>query len=115
MITIRRQQHVLREIDLHAVPFPDGDGGRNLHEAVKDRGRRLRDAGSGASGERLRTAGRDGSAALLDLACSGDDAQGDRSSEDFKVMVVNLVLQPLLADLVETVKLVEIDASSRPA
>jgi hypothetical protein len=35
--------------------------------------------------------------------------QSDRSTEDFKVVVVHLVLQPFLSDLVEAVELVEID------
>src|ERR1019366_7749375 len=48
-------------------------------------------------------------AALRDLAGSGDHAQSDRSTEDFKIVVVHLVLQSFLSDLVEAVELVEID------
>ena len=53
VVLVRRQQHVLREIDLDAMALKDCDRGRNLHEAIKSGGCRLRDTCSGASGESL--------------------------------------------------------------
>jgi hypothetical protein len=50
--------------------------------------------------------------ALADLRCTGDDAKRNRRSEDLQVVVVDLVFQPLLADLVEAVELVEVYAVS---
>src|SRR5260370_37367570 len=91
------------------MAFPNRDGRRYLHEAVKNAGRGLRDAGRSSVGERLRAAGGDGAAALRDLAGSGNHSQGDRGAEDFQVVVVDLVFQPFFADLVEAVELVEID------
>jgi len=109
VVGVGRQKQVLREIHFHAMSLPDRDGGRNLHESVKDSVRRLRDAGRGSVGERLGTVRGDGAAALRDLACPGNHAQSDRSTEDFKVVIVYLVLKPFLSDLVEPVELVEID------
>ena len=43
------------------------------------------------------------------LRRAGDDAQRNRSTEDLQVVVVDLIFQAGLADLIETVKLVEID------
>jgi len=113
VVRVSRKKHILREIHFHAVPLPNRDRGRYLHEAVKNGAGRLRDTGRSAVGERLGAAGGDCPAALRNLACSGNNAQSDRSAEDFKVVVVDLVLQPFLSDLVETVKLVEIDGVTR--
>src|ERR1039458_3670721 len=35
VVRVRGQKHVLGEIDLHAVPLPNRDRGRDLHEAVQ--------------------------------------------------------------------------------
>ena len=48
----------------------------------------------------------------FDLAGAGDHTQGNRGSEDLEIVVVHLVLQTFFADLVETVKLIEIDRIS---
>src|SRR5208282_3185164 len=102
-----RGQLIALKISLEALW--NGVVGRYLQEAVKNAGRRLRDAGRSSVGKCLRAAGGDGAAALRDLAGTGNDTQGDRSTEDFQVMVVDLVFQPFFTDLVEAVKLVEID------
>ena len=39
----------------------------------------------------------------------GNDTQRDRGSEDLEVVIVDLIFQTFLADLIETVELVEID------
>src|SRR5713101_7504382 len=109
VIGVRRQKQVLRKIHFHAMALPNRDGGRYLHEAVKNAGRGLRNTGRSSIGERLRAAGGDGAAALRDLAGSGNHSQGDRGAEDFLVVVVDLVFQSFFADLVEAVELVEID------
>ena len=57
---------------------------------------------AGSGGKCLRAAGGDRSAAFFDLAGAGDDAQRNRSSEDLQVVIVDLILQSLLAELVET-------------
>jgi hypothetical protein len=38
MVFVGRKEHVLREVNLHAMPFVDGDGRRYLDEAVEDCG-----------------------------------------------------------------------------
>ncbi len=55
-------------------------------------------------------AGGDGAAALLDLARAGDNAESDGRAEDLEVMIVYLVLRPLLADLIQAVKLIKVHA-----
>ena len=110
MVVIGREQHILRKVDLYAVTFPDGDGGRDLHESVKDGGRGLGDAGGSAIGELLRAGAGEGSSTLRDLRGTGNDAKSNRRSKDLQIMVVHNVLQAFLANLIETVKLVEIDA-----
>src|SRR5580658_2067628 len=82
VVGVGRQEHILREVDLHAMSLPYRDRARNLHETVQDGVRRLRDAGRGAGGECLGTAGRDGAAAFLNFSRSGNHTQGDRSAED---------------------------------
>ena len=109
MVGIRRQKHVLREIDLHAMAFPNGDGWRNLYEAVKDGGSGLRNTGGSTVGEALGTTRRDGPTSLRNLARSGDYAQSNRGTEDLKVVVVDLVFQPFFSDLIEALELVEIN------
>src|ERR1035438_6551328 len=55
------------------------------------------------------TARGNGAATLSDLARSGNHTQSDRGAENLKVMIVDLVFQPFLSDLIETLELVEID------
>ena len=64
MVVVGREQHVLREVDLHAVALPDGYRWRNLHEPIQDRCRGLGDTGGRAVGELLR-AGADEAASTL--------------------------------------------------
>src|ERR1700687_223954 len=104
VVRVRRKKQVLREIHFHAVALPNRDGGRYLDEAVKDSGCRLRNTGCSAVGKCLRTAGGDGPATLRDLARSGNHAQSYRRAEDLEVVVVDLVLQPFLSYLVESVE-----------
>src|SRR5713101_6842352 len=101
VVRVRRQKQILREIHFHAVALPNRDGRGYLHEAIKDRGRRLRNTASRPVGECLGTAGGNRAAALRDFARSGDHAQSYGGAENLKVMIVDLVLQPFLADLVE--------------
>src|ERR1019366_4684815 len=109
VVGVRRQEQVLRKIDLDTVALPNRDRGRYLHEAVKNAGCRLRDTGRSPVSQCLGAARGDGAAALRNLAGAGNHTQGDRGAKDFQVVVVDLVLQPFLPDLVEAVKLVEID------
>src|SRR5580698_6035393 len=44
VVVVRRQEHILREVDLDAMSLADRDCGRNLNESVKDRSCGLRDA-----------------------------------------------------------------------
>ena len=53
MVFVRRQEHVLREVDLYAMSLSNGDVGRDLHEAVHDGGRRLGNRRCCAIGEDL--------------------------------------------------------------
>ena len=109
MVRVRRKKQVLREIDFYAVALPNRDSRRYLYEAIKDRGRRLRNTARSPVGECLGTARGDGAATLSDLARSGNHTQSDRGAENLKVMIVDLVFQPFLSDLIETLELVEID------
>ena len=109
VITIGRQQHVLGEVHLDSMPFPNRDRRWNLNEAVEDGTRTLGYSSGCSIGKRLRSAGGDGAAARCDLAGSRDDSKRDRCPEDLKVVVVDFVLEPLLSNLVESVELVEID------
>ena len=72
MVGIRRQEHVLHKINLHAVALTNRDRGRYLHEAIQDSVCGLGDAACGASGESLGTTGADRAAALGNLARSGN-------------------------------------------
>ena len=103
------KKQVLREIDFHAMSFPNRDRGWYLNEAVKDSGRRLRNTPCGPVGKCLGATRGNGAATLRDLARSGNHTQSDRGAEDLKVVVVYLVLQSFLTDLIETLELVEID------
>src|SRR5208282_4485117 len=102
-------KQVLREIHFHTVALSNCDGGRYLYEAIKDRGGRLRNTARSPVGECLGTARGDGAATLSDLTRSGNHTQSDRGAENLKVMIVDLVFQPFLSDLIETLKLIEID------
>ena len=113
MIRVRRKKQVLREIHFHAMALSYCDGGRYLYEAVNDRGRRLRNTARSPIGECLGTARGNGAATLSDLARSGNYTQSDRGAENLKVMIVDLVFQPFLSDLIETLELVEIDGVLR--
>ena len=109
MIRVRRKKQVLREIHFHAVTLPDRDGGRYLYEAVKDSGRRLRNTARSPVRECLGTARGNRAATLSDLACPSNHTQSDRGAEDLEVVVVDLIFQSFLSDLIETLKLIEID------
>src|ERR1700683_4574470 len=91
VVRVRRKKQVLREIDFHAMSFPNRDRGRYLNEAVKDSGRRLRNTSCSPVGERLGAACGNGAATLRDLARSGDHTQSDRGAEDLNVVIINLV------------------------
>src|ERR1017187_2438636 len=109
VVRIRGKKHVLREIHFHAMSFPNRDRRWYLDETVKDRGRGLRNTSCSPVGESLGAAWGNGAATLADLTRSGDHTQSDRGSEDLKVVIIDLVFQSLLPDLIEALKLVEID------
>src|ERR1039458_8486975 len=110
MVFIGWQQHVLREINLHAVSLPDGDCGRDLNEPVENRRGRLRHAGCFSVRKGLWAGATEIRSTLADLGGTGNHAECNRRSEDLQVVIVDLVLQSLLADLVEAVELVEVNA-----
>src|SRR6202044_1948440 len=91
------------------MSFPNRDRGWYLDEAVKYARRGLRNAARCTVGESLRTAHCNGAATLSDLARPSNHTQSNRGAENLKVVIVDFVLEPFLADLVEAVKLVEID------
>src|SRR5580704_3616255 len=109
VVRVRRKKQVLREIHFHAVSLSDRDGGRYLHEAIKDRGGRLRNTARSPGGECLGTASRDGAATLRDLARPGNHTQSYRGTKDLEVVIVDLIFQSFLSDLIQTLELVEID------
>src|ERR1700683_2255432 len=75
VVRVRRKKQVLREIHFHAVTLSDRDGGRDLYEAIKNRGSRLRNTAGSSVGECLGTARGDGAATLRDLAGSSNHTQ----------------------------------------
>lgn len=91
------------------MSLPNGDRGRDLNEPIEHCGCRLRDTGCGAVCECLRTTCRDSPAAGFNLAGPGDNTQGNRCSEYFEIMVVDLVLQSFGSGLIESLELVEIN------
>src|SRR5665213_2504825 len=92
------------------MSLPDGDRGRDLNEPVENRRGRLRHAGRCAVGKGLWAGAGEIRPALANLRGTGNHAECDRRSEDLQIVVVDLVLQALLADLVEAVELVEVNA-----
>src|SRR5260370_26992005 len=109
VVRVRRKKQVLREIHFHAVALSNCDCGRYLHEAIKDRGGRLRNTACSSVGECLGTARRDGAPTLRDLARPGNHTQSYRGTEDLEVVVVDLIFQSFLSDLIKALELIEID------
>ena len=91
MVRVRRKKQVLREIDLHAMSFPNRDRGWDLDETVKNARRGLRNTACRPVRERLGAARGYGAATLRDLARSGDHTQSYRGPEDLKVVIIDLV------------------------
>src|ERR1700759_2173709 len=91
VVFIRRQKHVLREVDLYAMSLPNRDVGRDLQEAVHDGGRRLGDRRCRAIGEDLRSRATVDTASLRDLCGAGNHPKSNGSTEDFKIMVVDFI------------------------
>src|SRR5665213_3985275 len=112
MVFVSWQQHVLRKINLHAMSLPNCDRGRDLNEPVENRGGRLRHAGRRTVRKRLRAGTGEIRPALADLRGTSDHTKRNRRSEDLQVVIVDLILQALLADLIEAVELVEVNAVS---
>src|SRR5665213_2637426 len=110
VVLVSRQEHVLGEIDLYAMPLPDRDGRGNLDELVKDGRGRLRHAGRCTVGKGLWAGTVETRSALADLRGPGDHSERNRGSEDLQIVIVDLVFQTLLTNLVEAVELVEVNA-----
>src|ERR1700730_5436386 len=93
------QGQIARKIDFDAMPFADGDGRKNIEEAVQDLGRGLRGAlcksfaHAIAPGLCKNTTG-----ARFGYRANG--AHGKRSAEDAQVMVVDLIAENRIASLV---------------
>src|SRR5580698_4780336 len=109
VVFICRQEHVLREVDFYAMTFSDCDRRRYLHKAIHNCGCRLGNRRRGAIGEDLGTGAAINTAPLRNLGSSGDHAESDGGAENLEVMVIYFVFQPLFADLIKTMKLVEIN------
>src|SRR5258708_26095705 len=109
VVLIRRQQQVLRDVDIDPVACADGDGGWDIDEAVEHMraGPRKARSDTGFIGFASRFV-----VALISvrgLGCARDNAQRNRSSEYLDIVVVDLVLEAGGSGLIETVELVEID------
>ena len=90
MLLIGRKKQVIGQIHLHAVAFPDRDGGKNVQIAVENMRGRLRQAGSDPLAVGVGRGLADPYSGI-GLAESRDQPQRDRDAEDFEVMVIHLI------------------------
>ena len=91
MVRVRRKKQVLREIDFHAMSFPNRDRGWYLDKTVKYARCGLRNTACCPVRERLGAARGNGASTLRDLAGPGDYTQRDRSAENLKEVIIDLV------------------------
>ena len=100
MIEVIGQREIAREIDFHAMAFPDRHRGHDVEEFVED----LRGGLRGALRESLThevASGRVECASGAGFAHGSKRSDRERDSEDAKVVVVDLVAKTGVADLVE--------------
>src|SRR4051794_20528955 len=93
------------------MPLSDGEGWQNIQVTVQDAKCRLRKALRYAAPVSVHAA----CAETITRSClldTGDGANGQTHSEHLHVMVIHLVAQPGLANLTETMKLIEADRIS---
>ena len=111
MVVVIGQREIAREIDFDSVAFPDSHRGHDVEKLLEDLRRRLRGAlreslahevgagrVEGTSGSRFRN--------------GSESANRQRHSEDAEIVVVDLIPQPGVADLVESLELIEADGIS---
>ena len=82
--------------------------GQEVEEAIENACAGLRDVGRRALAVRVER-GRVEADGALRLREAGNGADGEGHAEDLRVVAVDLILQPEVADLVEPVKAVEVD------
>ena len=106
MIRVIGKREVARKIDLDAVPLTDGHRGKNVEKAIED----LRGGLRGTLREPLAheiPSGRREGARRSAFGHGPDRSNRERGAEDAEVMVVDLVAKASVADLVESLKMVE--------
>ena len=90
------------------MAFPNRDGREAVEEAVENPRAGLRDVGGDALAVRVER-GRVKAHGALGLRKAGNRADGEGDPKDLRVVTVDLILEPEVADLVEPLKAVEID------
>jgi hypothetical protein len=114
VLGVIRDQQVFGEIDLHAMALANGDGGEQVQEPAQNVRGRLREAGSHALAVGICRGLRQSQTAgvATDLGQTTDCSHCDGYTEDLQVMMVDLIFQSGLADLVQAMKLIQIDRVS---
>src|SRR5215472_2611452 len=105
----RRQQHVLADVDLHPITFANRDRRGDVDEPIQHGSGVLRQARCDTILVGVNTIASECAAAVGHFCGSADDSERDRSPEYREIVVVDLVLEPGLAYLVETLKLVKVN------
>src|ERR1700733_15824256 len=97
-LTIGGQLEVIREVDLDAVTLANRDGRQDVEEAIENPRTGLRDVRRRALAVRIER-GRIQSSGALRLGEAGDRADREGHAEDLGVVMVDLILEPEVADL----------------
>src|SRR5271156_5028513 len=111
VVVVIGQREIAREIDLDSVAFADGHRGHDVEELVEDLRRRLGGACSESLAHEVKT-GCVERPGCSGLGNSSESADRQRYSEDAEIMVVDLIPQASVADLVESLELIEADGIS---
>ena len=115
MLCVIRDEKVLREINLHAVAFSNGYRGEQVQEPVQNVRGRLREARGHALAVGIRWSQRQTETARIGpgLSQSSDCADCYGRSKNLQVVMVDLILEAGLTDLVQALKLIEINRIRR--
>src|ERR1700733_3510060 len=97
-LTIGGQLDVIREVDLDPVALTNRDGRQDVEEAIENPRTGLRDVRRRALAVRIER-GRVEAGGALRLGEARDGADRKGHPEDLRVVMVNLVLEPEVADL----------------
>src|SRR5260370_24689879 len=106
VIRVIGKREVARKIDLDAVPLADGHRRKNVEKAIEDLRGRLRGTLRESLAHEIPSGCREGARGST-FGNGPDRSNRERGTEDAEVMVVDLVAEASVADLVESLKMVE--------